>query len=98
MDSSLHSQSNIQYMTETYRDHLNEFMRSIQRKFVESSLTVVIDVHSETDGLDKLVTSITIKCRENGTTFSEPPPPPSSGSGADHRDHRETRLLVMYSV
>jgi hypothetical protein len=59
-------------MTEVQRDHLNDIMRSIQRKFVESSLNAVIDARNETDGLDKVVTSIALKCRENGTTFSEP--------------------------
>jgi hypothetical protein len=59
------------YMTQAQKDSLNSLMRSIQRKFVEASLAEVMNSYDDMHSLDTLTTRVTMKCEENGNTFSE---------------------------
>jgi hypothetical protein len=61
----------MEQLSETECIRMNKIMRSIQRRFVVAALAEEIGPHSQTDGLDVLVSAVARKCRSNGTMFSD---------------------------
>jgi hypothetical protein len=61
----------MQAMSAAECSHLNDIMRSIQRKFVVEALAECLGDTSVTDGLDHLVASVRANCHQKGATFSE---------------------------